>query len=308
MISKKVDNVVSQKQETLGLINDKYLNCTKIYTDGSRDHEKVGAGIYANDHNIQINESIRISDNVAIASAELTAIKNALKLIEPGEIREWAILTDSLTSVQAINNYNKKSARPDLLQEIHESYTHLISLGHKITIVWIPSHCGIEGNEKADTLAKEATKQSEVRDQIKLGKTEINTLISKQITEKVWEDRWRKSNEGRTFYRYLEFVRKHNLLESRRNDKINRLRLGKPRFVVLQEKECKHCGAELTIEHAIVTCPSNDKIRTELREKYQMPDDYPLTVGLLLTPYEEPEEYQQKIDAIKYIEKVKQLI
>ena len=36
----------------------------------------------------------------------------------------------------------------------------ILSRGHHIQAVWIPSHCGIDGNEAADKLANKAAMQT----------------------------------------------------------------------------------------------------------------------------------------------------
>lgn len=51
------------------------------------------------------------------------------------------------------------------------------------TFVWIPSHIGITGNEKADDLAKNGSEQGRLL-HTELGITEINSLIKKKIKEK----------------------------------------------------------------------------------------------------------------------------
>ena len=43
------------------------------------------------------------------------------------------------------------------LTAIWDSLLELSSDGHRVLLQWIPSHCGIPGNERADQLAKDAT-------------------------------------------------------------------------------------------------------------------------------------------------------
>jgi ribonuclease HI/exonuclease III len=76
------------------------------------------------------------------------ALDLALDWIEGNSPSAAVIITDSQSLCKGLQNNN-----PDLeplLKRIH-------SLPNKITIQWVPGHCGIAGNELADKAAKEAT-------------------------------------------------------------------------------------------------------------------------------------------------------
>ena len=62
------------------------------------------------------------------------------------------IITDSLSSLQALKS--QKLNNPIVSNILH--MCHYLS-GHKdIIFCWVPSHIGIQGNERADVLAKAA--------------------------------------------------------------------------------------------------------------------------------------------------------
>ena len=61
----------------------------------------------------------------------------------------------------------------DILNIINE-------ISAEILFVWIPSHLGIKGNEKVDLLAKTATNEGEIYEDIKLEVLEYNETIKKQ--------------------------------------------------------------------------------------------------------------------------------
>ena len=63
----------------------------------------------------------------------------------------WQVvfLTDALSVLEAIKGGNE--------QELMESLRELTET-HRVSLQWIPAHCGIPGNEAADRLAKEGAK------------------------------------------------------------------------------------------------------------------------------------------------------
>ncbi|GFW72515.1 RNase H domain-containing protein [Trichonephila clavipes] len=64
------------------------------------------------------------------------------------------ILTDSRASIQHLANWGEigDPTSLDILSLLRD-----LSTGHSIHFQWIPSHVGIEGNERADFLARTAT-------------------------------------------------------------------------------------------------------------------------------------------------------
>ncbi len=81
-------------------IQNRYSNYNFIYTDGSKDNEKVGsAAVFANQILLEC-----IPDYASIFSGELHALLLALNLIKRSRYSMFVICTDSLLALQAIEN------------------------------------------------------------------------------------------------------------------------------------------------------------------------------------------------------------
>ncbi|UYV84791.1 hypothetical protein LAZ67_X003521 [Cordylochernes scorpioides] len=87
-----------------------------------------------------------------IFRSELTAILQALKLVEKNETKNIIIYTDSKAAIFAIKNcyYSQDRLLTNIAAEINK-----LNKNTKISLQWIPSHVGVPGNEEADRLAKE---------------------------------------------------------------------------------------------------------------------------------------------------------
>ena len=102
---------------------------------------------------ISINQSIRLPDNSTIFAAEATAITLALNYYQHmGSAHHSGIVySDSMSCLQAIEGEDTENPFichiMNLLWLLNDKGTHIFC--------WIPSHCGIDGNERVDQLSKE---------------------------------------------------------------------------------------------------------------------------------------------------------
>ena len=87
------------------------------------------------------------------------------------------IHTDSLTAIQILMN-NKESER-FLCNCILSAAKYIESIP---VINWIPSHVGIEGNERADTHAKEGLQREIVDYRVKCSHLKVRTHIRNTAT------------------------------------------------------------------------------------------------------------------------------
>ena len=71
-----------------------------------------------------------------------------------------------------------------------------------VHFLWVPAHIGVKGNEMADKVAKEATKNNDIDIVVSLSKTEIKS----RIRQERWKKQWEEERKGRWFYRVQRTV------------------------------------------------------------------------------------------------------
>ena len=162
------------------------------YTDGSKipDSGHTACSFYI--PYFKIVKIKRLQNKIAIYRAELTAIILCLDWINEQNIQLYTglvIFSDSLSAILAIKNSKEES----MVTEILILCTHLRYKGININFEWIPSHCGIIGNDKADLAAKHATANPEINVSFKLNKSEIKSDLKKHFSHE-WQSRWEESN------------------------------------------------------------------------------------------------------------------
>lgn len=139
-------------------------NFVDIFTDGSKiaDENVGGSSVgFAVWSDLQcFNKSFKLPDSASVFSAECFALIEALKSI-PERVCEdftdrYRIFTDSQSIVKSLSQVNGLDVESPLLVEIRERLYSIALKGIYVNICWIPSHVGIDGNERVDSMAKEA--------------------------------------------------------------------------------------------------------------------------------------------------------
>ena len=129
-----------------------------IFTDGSTDGDqnRGGAGVHIQDrrNNNIVNLRYAAGEICSSYGAEGVALYRAVEWLSVNKPRTATICTDSMSLHKALSNDDWRDAQ-DWLRKIKEASFLLES---EVTILWVPSHCGCEGNEAADRLADEGTK------------------------------------------------------------------------------------------------------------------------------------------------------
>ncbi|KAL2890686.1 reverse transcriptase [Ceratocystis lukuohia] len=135
-----------------------------LYTDGSKlSSGWTGAGWISQRDNRQLTEGCFACGKWAeVADAEIRAIRHGIQSLNRGLVQGsnaiW-ICSDNQAAVDRMNSVAKKTSTSQheldhaktLAQKLRDVFPNL-----KIHCIWVPGHKDIEGNEKADALAKSA--------------------------------------------------------------------------------------------------------------------------------------------------------
>jgi ribonuclease HI len=138
--NKTLQNIFSQ------IISQHYSNHTQIYTDASKNINGTGFAV------ITENDSYIFSlfHYISIYTAETYTIYEAVKIAVSSNSENTIILSDYFSAITSII---KPYPKNELVQLIQKS---LSTTNRNISFMWVPSHVGIPGNKKADTIANEA--------------------------------------------------------------------------------------------------------------------------------------------------------
>ncbi|KAG0433831.1 hypothetical protein HPB47_019553 [Ixodes persulcatus] len=135
-------------------LEEKYASSLEIYTDGSVNKSAGTATAAYVIPSIGKEHAVRINIETSSTTAEMVAILLALEYLGNTEWMTAAvILTDSRTALRNLANAGEGSL---LAQETAHLATTLQERGWTLAFQWVPAHSGIVGNERADTLAKNA--------------------------------------------------------------------------------------------------------------------------------------------------------
>jgi ribonuclease HI len=154
---------IKQAQE---IVKDYKAGQADIYVDASVHNRRAGIGIYATPSQVQVSKTVASSDQANVHLTELLAISEAANWLwgpsciasnrdgHPVLASNIQIFSDSQSALQSVQSW-----RAGVCQE---TVTEIIKKLQRtnVTLYWISGHAKIEGNEKADKLAKAATREN----------------------------------------------------------------------------------------------------------------------------------------------------
>ena len=224
-----------------------------IYTDGSKI-ENGTAYSYSMGNNII---SKRISPNASNYTAELYAIFDAIASDYNSLTATTNIITDSKSGIQAIEKYYNKDP---LVLKIHIA---IHNSNRNINLCWVPSHCGVPGNEAVDHAARTAALEQNTIN-IPIPRSDIKALIKAESIRR-WRSQWQAIPENDNKLRKIKAdvsPLRNSLFEDRLWERVVcRIRVGHTAlthgFLMSNDPppECQTCHVQLTVYHILMDCP-----------------------------------------------------
>ena len=237
---------------------ENFQNHIRFYTDGSKSDSGTGCAFVGDG----VEKCFSLPHQASVFTSELYAIFRCLDQVSRTRARKFAIFTDSLSSLQALKTFYFYSLSSSyLLTLIRQKLHSLRDRGKTVDLVWLPSHCGISGNERADRSAKTATERA-VPPGLRVPYFDLNALV-KQYVAKLWQRRWEEDPKGAKL-RGLKPRLGHwvsSSAGSRREEVVlSRLRMGHThathsfRLIRGDPPDCPRCGNLLSVKHVLVDC------------------------------------------------------
>ncbi|GFY11314.1 RNase H domain-containing protein [Trichonephila clavipes] len=237
-------------QRVFAYHRSQYSSYSTIYTDGSKRADYVGCGVVIED----IMHGYRLDTSCSVFTAEAVPIYRALQSIDSNMPRKYCIYTDSMSVLEALENYNDR-CHP-VVCNILDITSRLYGKGFDIVFCWLPSHVGIIGNEQADNAAKSATTHLPLAVPL----SDMKRVIMHPIS-KLRQESWSQQLDNK-LHSVKPVIGAWPVMPMRRTDvKLTRLRIGHTRFthrhLLLGEDapECPSCKVSYTVRHILIDCP-----------------------------------------------------
>ena len=172
--------------------------------------------------------------------------------------RAVVVYSDSMSCLQAIEGEDTENP---LICHIMNLLWALSDKDTRVRFCWVPSHCGIEGNEILDQLANE-TLDHDIDPLATVHYADLKPVVNSYIQQEV-QIKWDVSIHGRDLYLLKPTLgppKKFKHLTRAEEFVITRLRIGHTKATkshILSRgppTACQHCGQTLTIEHVLLEC------------------------------------------------------
>lgn len=251
---------------------------TLIYTDGSRIEGKVGAAVSIWEGGTEVKfRKLKLESYCTVFQAELYALEVATQWALENIKSEIWILSDSRYALDLIKS--GKVSHP-LAYSIRKNIGAVRAQGRTIKLYWIKAHAGNEGNERADSLAKQAALNSKTAATYDACPVSYAKRMIRAETQNQWQQRYDEQTTASTTKFFLPDVKKaHKIMVATEITPIlTQILSGHGgflkylhRFKLKESPLCK-CGMDKDEEpiHLLVECPRFDRQRHEFVNRFDL--------------------------------------
>ena len=195
-----------------------------------------------------------------------------LEWVSDKECKQLLIATNCMSALRALYYNQRNNHQVDRISR----QIHIYQLrGCEIVLIWVPGHCDIKGNEKADELAKAAASSLETTLKMPLTAKEASGVFYDACKNK-WDQRNMDSTTGEHYREYQPSVyrsidseklsRKYPRVLFRLQTGHCGLRYHLHRIGKVDSPLCRNCFMEETVAHFILHCPVYEEERTKVYE------------------------------------------
>ena len=186
-------------------------NTLCIFTDGAKSGHNVGCSAVcsSSENNLEVVQK-KLSPNTSAYQAECTALHLALTYAKDHDstFTNVNIYSDCLSALSASTNSVKVNSQAKLNREL------LLDSNQNISLFWIPSHSGIDGNELADIAAKEAAHLN--NEPTTITGQEKKSFVSsvKKLLRQHWDVQWQSAESSKQVKEFFPSLEDANILRS----------------------------------------------------------------------------------------------
>lgn len=282
----------------------KFSDHTQIFTDGSLQSHPGGVRVSAAlcIPAFHIAEGWRLPNKFTITTAEIVGILKAFQFIKSCPIGQFLICVDSQPALLSLlSGYN--GLHGSLIQQCIQLYNSLKTLHYSISFMWVPSHCGVHGNECADRTASEALAYHTI-DPVAYTIGDLRLWCRSLFLNKLKDD-WStsfpsthlgiiKQSWGRWPWSSI-FSRRSEVVLARLRLGVTKLRYTLYNMKAVESPNCLSCGVPETVSHVILFCRLHRSHRSVFQRQLASIGVPDLTLRNVLGGGDYPHQQQMQI-------------
>lgn len=232
-----------------------------FFTDGSKTVDGTGAGVTGPG----INISIPMGKWTTVFISEIYAILECAAICLQRKYRNARIniFSDSQAALKALVS---STCQSKLVWEC-SSLLKQVSVMNHVKLYWVPGHCGVDGNEKADALARQGSSDQFIGPEPFCGVSRsIKKYNLKDQALKQLQDNWNREHSMRQSKLFITpDIKKTNKLLSLNKKSLSTIvglftghcpcRYHLKKLEVISSEVCRFCDSEKeTAEHLLCKC------------------------------------------------------